>query len=526
MSLQALDTWTRPPKMPSQLVPIKAMTRSHFKRDLQGRDRKFWFMTEAQRASLQIEILDKWDQYQEILSYDGSFRHMRQLRDMSRLGGGVIVIDSEYGMGKSVLSNSHLKLWQLLKKSTHPPYVYFRKVVARTMISNAPIKTAHSIDEGGQKATGSGSITLEKHLGNQGQTIRKTEKLIMLPGLDVTTSYLGKSIALKIQPFGINFMFQANRFIVKNSRDQPLWLAVLQRCYYPSEKVYYIDGLGTWAEYSNRAKKYSQDSDGVISGRNPIAEKQYVEDLKIHWVEKYGKVSLGLDVWKFEARQIGVPPENSDMVQEVASTAKAQVGILQKKQEKENVPSVIKDSSTWEGFRSALIAICGSWDYAAPFSWYIVPENIDVSYADIVDQLELDVLADSLGKQVRQGRRRLRRESPKAIGDVGEKAVVSWLDTLGAVWGGGGSDTNDVTAWVDSQEIAINVKTTLADNFKEHLEVTPESDHEKGIALLLIPRKLEIRAYPITDKYMTINSRLGCLATPETLVDVLRELVK
>jgi len=525
MSHQILDTWERPPKLASVIVPIRSMSRGHFKRLLQTRDKRFWFMTEVQRASLQIKILEKWDKYQEILSYDGTFRHIQQLRDMSKLGGGVVVIDSEYGMGKSVISNSHLKLWQVIKKSDHPPYVYFRKIIARSMIKNAPMNTAHAIDEGGQRSTGSGSITLEKHIGNQGQTIRKTGKLIMLPGLDVTTSFLGKSIAFKIQPFGINFLFQANRFIVLNNEDEPLYMAVLQRCYYPWEQVFYIDGLGTWAEYENRAKKYSQDSDGVIAGRNPIAEKQYVEDLKIHWAEKYGSANLSLDVWKFEARQIGVPPENSEMVQEVASVAKAQVGIKKKEDDKIQTPDIIKSSSTWETFRFGLIALCTGWEYAEAFGWYTVPEDIDVSYADIVDQLKLSVLSGSLGKQIRQGRRRLRRESPKAIGDLGEKAVTSWLDNCGAVWGGGGSDTNDVTAWFDGRECAINVKTTLADDFKEHLEVTPEADHENGVAVLLVPRRLEIRVYEITGRNMTINSKLGRLATPETLEETIKEMI-
>jgi len=471
-------------------------------------------------------ILEDWDRYKEILSYDGTPRHFKQLQDMARLGGGVIVIDAEYGMGKSVIANSHLKIWQLIKKVKHPPYVYFKKAVARPMITNAPKGTAHSIDEGGQRSTGSGAITLEKHLGNFGQVIRKTDKLLCMPGLDIGTGYLGKSIAFSILPFGINFFFQANRFIVSNSKGEPLYMAVIQRCYFPWEHVFYQDGLGTWAEYEQRAIKYSTTSTGVISGRNPIAEKQYVEDLKKHWIETYGSMTPTLDVLKYEARQIGVPPENEDMVHEVASTAKFQMRKDRSEVQDAEI-HLIKDSTTWKEFRDGLRKLCGSWEYAKAFAHYTVPEDPEVSYADIVDELDLKILAGSLGKQIRQGRRRLRRDSKKAIGDLGEMAVTSWLDTASAKWGGGGDGVNDVTAWIDGNEVAINVKTTLADHFKEHLEVTPECDHDHGLAVLLVPRLLEIRIYELDQgqQYRTINSRDGRLSTPETLEQSIRELV-
>jgi len=522
-----LETWKKPKPIDSRLIPIRAFGKSQFRSILQNRDSKIWFMTEIQRATMEIRILEDWDRYREILGYDGTFRHFRQLRDMAKLGGGVIVTDSEYGMGKSILSNTHLKIWQLIKGVKLPPYVYFRKAIARERIKDAPANTGHSIDEGGQRSSGSGSISLEKHLGNQGQTIRKTGKLICIPGLDVGTGYLGKSIAFKILPFGINFRFQANRFIVLNYLDQPIYLAVLQRNYYPWEHVFYQDGLGTWAEYESRARRYSRESDGVIAGRNPIAEAQYVEDLKIHWKEKYGRMKPLIDVLKFEARQIGVPPENSEMIQEIASTVKAQLRYTDPEPSKET--AIIKNAESWDMFRILLIELASrdGWEYAKAFGWYTVPEDLEISYPDIVDQLGLTVLPGSLGKQIRQGRRRLRRDSPKEIGDIGEKCVTSWLDSCGAIWGGGGEGVNDVSATIEGVPVALNVKTTLADSFKEHLEVTPECFADHGFGILVIPRKLEIRIYVLDQgDSMTINSGSGRLATPETIEHTIKELIQ
>lgn len=517
-----LENWDRPALLPTELVPIRAISTGDFRRKFLDIDiRKGWFMTEAQRETWLQKITEDWDRYHYILSYDGTIRHRRQLQDMAALGGGWIVIDDQYGTGKSVIANIHLKLWQLLKyeetKRLITPYVWWRKTDARREIPKSPFNSAHNIDEGGQKSTGSGSQNIEIHLGNAGQTIRKTGRLVVQPGLDVPVGLLGKAIAIKILPMGIHRVYQANRFIVENYLGRPMWLAALQRCYFPHEQVNYPDGIGTWAEYYARARLYSERSDGIIAGRDPVQEQVYEQRLISLWQEKFKGVKASLDALKFQARQIGIPPENEAMVQEIAAMAAVELRVATEDDDHTNERLEVTEEG-WLGLRHALARLTDE-----QFALYHIPEHRKMSLAEVVRASDgkVAIEPDSLGKQFRQRRRLL---NPKAIGDLGERAVASWLDSL---WGGGGPGTADVTMTVDTTtSVAINVKTTLEDSFKEHLTVTPECDTPPCAVVLLLPRLLELRVYPITGREMTVNSRTGGrLATPASLRHVVVEVL-
>jgi len=177
---------------------ISCRTRKEFNRKFQTTDKDpyiGWEMTEAQRATWLIDIMSKWDAYGPILQYNGTHRLTTQLNDMMRMGGGMVVIDQEYGTGKSVIGSSLLKMWQVMVRRKlqefHLPTVYWHRIVARRMIKDSPRNSTHLIDEY-QEDSGSGSQAIIKHLLNMFKTVRKTGRFVVQAGLNVPIGSLGR----------------------------------------------------------------------------------------------------------------------------------------------------------------------------------------------------------------------------------------------------------------------------------------------------------------------------------------------
>ena len=523
----ALKHWKRPPPLASGLVPVRASTRkdfiSRFMAQMpKGRfsDRNVWLMTEAQRESWKNEIAANWVQYFHLIGKDGTARHRKQLKDMSELGAMSILIGQEGGMGKSQINLTHLKLWalgQMKEFGYMRPSIYFRKVKAKRGIANSPAGSAHGIDED-QDDSGTGSGGLVKSLRNLFKTgVRKPKRIVVYAGIDVDPSSLGNSVSLYIKPFGFNRYYQANRFMVYNNKKEPLWLAALQRCFLPHEEVYYEGELGTVGEYEARAEEFSITTDGVHSARDEESEKYWKDELVKYISGRFPDTKLKIDALKYYAtNEVGIPEPVQQSLNEIIAAAQLELGFLIDSGDGYQPNKVRElDGDEWDDLRAELQAISNK-----EFAEYHVPSTPKESYYDIVSRLELDILPDSLGKRLRIRRRRL---TPKAIGDAGEKAVTSWLDSLGAVWGGGGDETADVLL---PDNIAINVKTTLKDSFKDQVETTPECDYPVGIAALLIPRILQIRLYPVDNVKTSLNSSRGRLATPLTLGESLQEMIE
>ena len=196
----------------------------------------------------------------------------------------------------------------------------------------------------------------------------------------------------------------------------------------------------------------------------------------------------------------------------------------------------------WEMFREALRILglkYGSGKRqperdAEALAWFFVPKVIEDGkewkYQDVRREMGLSIKADSLGTQIR----RLHSDIPtKDIGDLGEICVASWLDSLGArrpAAGGrqaGSKGLPDILCDIDKMEIAINVKTTLEDSYREHIPTTPEYDwRPDALIALIVPRRLTIALFPITEAKQTVNLNEGFLTTTESMADTLKELVK
>jgi hypothetical protein len=215
LSLYQLEKWSVPKPLPEYVVPAPTLTKRDFVHYFMNYDAQIWEMTQAQRETWKTDILDDWDLYRTVLYKNETGAFHEQLKDMDRMGGGIILIPGDMGTGKSIIANTLLKIWNIRKKNTQPPHIFWSKNKVRSKIRRTAENTAHSIDED-MRSTGSGSGNLEVHLKNLFETIRKTGKLVVDVGVNVKPGFLARAVTLQIFPFGFNRRFQANRFIVCN----------------------------------------------------------------------------------------------------------------------------------------------------------------------------------------------------------------------------------------------------------------------------------------------------------------------
>jgi hypothetical protein len=511
-----LEQWVKPDFLPDGGIAIPTNSRRDFYHHFMTYD-TIWEMTQAQRETWKNEILGNWDSYKFVISVDGTGAYHQQLRDMDRMGGALILIPGDMGTGKSIIALTHLKMWNYLKGNDDPPHVFWSKNEVRAKIRKTANNTAHSIDED-MRATGSGSGNLEIHLKNLFETIRKTGKLVIDVGVNAAPAQLGRAVGLQLLPFGFNRVFQANRFVVCNWKKEPLWLATSQRFYFPEEPLFYEGELGTFGEYSDRALEFSTTTTGVFAGSNADQELAWRDELVAHWEKEFPSIVPSMDVLEFEAIQIDIPQESIASISRVCSSSKFIITRNIRKGESGNNEVVITEAG-WKGFRSGLYDLVmnkGSTSRdAEALSLYYVPREPKWAYVDIVKEMGLSVLSDSISKAIRARKKEI---TTKQLGDLGEKFVASQLDIVGGVWGGGGDDVPDVTVG----DLRLNVKTTLADSVRKHEPTTPENQWDNSLVVLLLPRLLECRLFPITGEHTAINSRKGRLVAIETLAQNLK----
>lgn len=513
-----IDEWPKPKRLPD-VVSIPSRSKNEFFYYFMTVDNRIWEMSQAQRETWKNEILNNWDQYHQILYMDGTGAFHQQLKDMNRMGGGIILVAGDMGTGKSEFAMSVTKIWNVLNKNPDPIHIFWSKSEVRSKIRKTSSHTAHIIDED-MKATGSGSANLEIHLQNLFESIRKTGKLILQVGVNAQPSRLGRAVGLQIFPIGFNRRFQANRFIVCNWKGEPLWIAATQRFHRPTERAYFEGVLGYLGEYKDRALEFSNDMTGVFSGSNAEQEKEWGEILIKHCQKKYPGAKLSMEVLEFLAIQIGIPQESIASIRRVCAFTR--LSLDQEKISKSVKEAIEITEAGWKGFRKGLYDLSlkngASERDAEMLSLYYVPREPKWSYADVAKETGVSILSDSVSKMVRRRRKQLRT---KELGDLGEKFVMSQLDNMGAEWGGGGDDTADVMIG----RFAFNVKVTLSDSIRKFEPTTPEDEFDDSMVILLMPRLLECRIYEITGAHTMLNGRKGRLVAIANLSVILKEMM-
>ena len=531
MSSYALEQWGKPRLLLDEGIAIPTPSKQEFYNYFMATDR-IWWMTQAQRETWKDDILDDWDIYRRVLYQNKTDVFHQQLRDMDRMGGGIILMPGEMGTGKSILANTFLKIWNVLKKNTDPPHVFWSKNEVRAKIKATAPNTAHSIDED-MRATGRGSGNLEVHLKNLFETIRKTGKLVIDVGVNVESGRLARAVGLQIFPIGFNRRYQANRFIVCNWKGRPLWLATTQRFYYPNEPVFYEGELGTFAEYDARANEFSRTTTGVFAGTNAEDELNWRTQLVKHWNKHYKGITPVIDVLEFEAIQIGIPQESVASIRRICASARL---ILRKDKvdsSSKGTKSFGAFSKDWAGLRQFIEQWClkhepAREEYATATALWIVPDDPPLSQDDVFDLVDFGanpVKAGTLGREIRKLRKRIQKPDIEFT-DFTEAWVASQLDSLGARKAGGRGAADVVLS--DGKQVAVKF-CVRNDPFYDYT-VAPETD---GAVVIIIPRRLQFFVIPIAGNVVNQHLQLdntrvrerGVLVGIEGLVGTVKEML-
>ena len=75
-------------------------------------------------------------------------------------------------------------------------------------------------------------------------------------------------------------------------------------------------------------------------------------------------------------------------------------------------------------------------------------------------------------------------------------------------------------------EVALNVKLSLEEHVRREFPTTPENEWPASLVVLVFPRLLEIRLYPIAGRQTMLNSKKGCLCAPVELAKTIEELIE
>ena len=455
-------------------------------------------MTQAQRETWKNTILNNWDAYRPVLYWDGTGAFHQQLRDMDRMGGAIILIPSGMGTGKSIIANTLLKLWNVLKKNDDPPHIFWSKSEVRSKIRKTANDTAHSIDED-MKATGSGSGNLEIHMKNIFESIRKTGKLVVLVGVNVQPSRLGRAIELQILPIGFNRRYQANRFIVTNWKGEPLWLATTQRFYYPNDPVFYEGKLGCFGEYTDRALEFSSSQTGVFSGTNAEAESIWSTQLVDHWDKEGDGSKPSLDILEYMAIQIDIPQESVASIRRVCAFVRWV--IIKNMKEIPTEDTGVEVTEGWQALQDLLFEQTDGSSDALSMVRYYVPIIKKISYRKLISRYDLETnrttLYDAIDSQ-------FVKLSPTAKGNAAELYIVRQLESVGVscTWGGGRKSVSDVygKGW------AVAVKVAFREPYEIHTEpMTPEHRADLALCVFIRPRVHRVRIFPITSSKMALS---------------------
>lgn len=487
-----------------------------------------WYIKPMRRRALYNLMRRNLRNWAEWLRLDSTYTFDRELKDYQKFNDGATIgITGPKGSGKSWLSQMALNR----AVDTTPHVIFEYKDLEINIPQRGEEAVGIQVDEN-LKATGSNSKNLVIHVNNALDTGRKAELWVICTGINLSFEGWGDTLDIRMIPFGFNRRFQATRAAFFDVKNDFLGFCVLQRKHRPKDSVYYYSELGTWDEYEARARAYSLNVtrkggatdaiDDTTQDRHVAAMKDY---LKVRYVDKHIKLPTDLMCRRLY-RKAKLPPKSIGYMNEVIAWAKFELeddpaarGGQGEEGQGLQVPYIEINAEGWFGLRADFEKLSGCW----PCALYFVPPHPKASYADIVQHEELPVLPDSLGKQIRIRRRLL----PHAeVGKMAEAFVAAHIDSLAPQTGTGGKGQPDILINIDGTQVALNVKLSMEVSVRRKHPTTPENKWmPNAIAVLVLPRLLEIRLYPITGESTMLNSRRGVLCAPGTLADRLKEMI-
>lgn len=284
-------------------------------------DPLMWDIIPYRRDEWFDEICDGWKKWIRRIRFDSTPRFYKNLTQLRKKGGGVIVVSAAKGEGKSIIAQM---VGTRLYPDIIPNVIWEHADLSGQVTDEDDLKVTIIIDED-LLSTGENSGNIIIHIDNVWQTIRKTNLFIVSTGVKAKGN---PSVDIWLRPCGINEKYQATRCAVMTSKGNFIGWAVFQRKHRPEDLVRYYSELDTWATYESRAKAYSMEvlqAGGVREATTPEEEERHIGLVK-DWLEENVDRDLRedppvMDRMLTYAKRLGVPSKSSAYLKRMVRTA-------------------------------------------------------------------------------------------------------------------------------------------------------------------------------------------------------------
>jgi len=570
MAQWPLEEWSLPPPLPRvktragfSICPYVGLNLPHYAHErhlrrawFSPREVRSWEIQPFRRRALYKLLKRNFKDWIEWLRYDSTSTFYRDMAGFKkRQSGAVIGIAGPKMCGKSRLGQMLLTRFV----DTQPHVLFQYKDLEHHVRDRDDTAIAIQIDED-LRATGNESRNLAIHVNNTFETSRKASLWAICTGVNLSFKDWGDTLDLRMVPFGFNTDFQATRAAVFDKENDFLGFCVFQRQHLPEHKVFYYNEEGLWGEYEARARAYSltvTKKGGVQDAVDDLTQTEHIETLKryfkTHYLDK--GISLPNDLMcRRLYRRSHIPAKSVGYMNEVIAWAKDELepeAVSGGRQGEEHTP--IEISEGWLGLRELAYALCIekglSLRDSTICSHYMVPPEAGMSKVDLrksllEDELKtLEIRQPAFNDVIRRkitpqftDSRKTRKKSPTItntdLGRLGERFTHRLFESSFSCWVGPASaGVCDVSDRADGDPAragwAVNVKLSLESECNRSFEVSPEHQVSRSWVLLIMPRILLMRLYPITGEQMVMNSSSGGLCvTPERISSTLKELIE
>lgn len=484
-------------------------------------DSQVWRLPILERREWYNEISRNFETWLNYITMDSTPEFYMNIRSLKRRGGILVGINGKKGSGKSWLAQ--MVITRLVE--TVPTVLFqYKDLESHVDPTQNGAEIGVLIDED-LKATGNESRNLVIHVNNIWETNRKAILSGVCTGVNLNFEGWGDTLDMRLTPIGVHEESQSTRFAMFDKKNHFLGLAAIQRKHPWDGEVMYYSEEGVWGEYQARAEVFSRSvtqTGGAVDAVDANTQTRHVEQFK-DFLRDYAKTAplpTKQILLRRLYRQAKLPAKSVGYMKEIIEWAREEIALEDDELASTDTMRVIPSGEGWTDLRTALAKVTKS----DAFALYHVPPTPKMTYGDVGKVLGLDILPDSIGKNIRNERRRLKTTK---LGAIGERFLASWIDSFNPKIAGGVKGEPDILCQVGDSIVALNVKLTLSDHFREHIPTTPEDQWiPHAYAVLLLPRLLEVRLYPITGSGMTLNSRGGVLSTIEEVAETVSRLVR
>ena len=526
-----LDDWQLPSMMPREVdglttvgVPMPDYPEiEDFEAAWFGYDLFNWELDDLNRREWATEIIAHFDQWKRYLGHDSTAIFKRTIQQKRAKGGILVGVRGIKGGGKSRLGQ--MVIQRICNVTPHVLFQY--KDIAVQIKSVEGDEVGLLIDED-LTATGQDSANLVIHVNNSWETNRKAIQSGVCTGVNLSFEKWGNTLDIRLEPCGINPDFLATRFGMFTSKNRFLGFGALQFKHLPEDPVYYYNRLGTWQEYDKEAVAFSRTvtrSGGALDAVDDISQTEHIERLKLEFKVRFIDKGLVLPpdiACRRIYRKAKLPSKSIGYMNEVIWWAKDEL-----EESPSKAPFIPSASKGWDGLRSDLHRWFVRHKMKSKTAHYLADWYVSKGLNQTQIGEQYGVSRDTIQKTVLRYKDIFRGKETE-LGMLAEHWLAAHTDSLGAVVGTGGKESDDVLLTIGSATAALNVKWVLTEpKYRRNFDSSPEHEHLPNAWLAVVNSMTNtIRLHPVTGPQTYAHHETGVPCAPEMLEDTLKEMIQ